>query len=134
MSIQVMKFVDIQEDYQDFWKDFTDSDFDLSWDSETELFQVLVVFGTLKKTQKVTMLQLCLAIWSLQPLLSYPMQSVKGVLFTISLAISPSRSKQMSDQRHWKLLPWLERIDLNRLNDRINRWTIWILCYGQIEE
>lgn len=57
-----MKFVDNQDDYQDFWKDFTDSDFDLSWDSQTELFQVVVVFGTLKKTQKVTMLQLCLAI------------------------------------------------------------------------
>ena len=41
-----MKFVDNQDDYQDFWKDFTDSDFDLSWDSQTELFQVVVVFGT----------------------------------------------------------------------------------------
>lgn len=129
-----MKFVDNQDDYQDFWKDFTDSDFDLSWDSQTELFQVVVVFGTLKKTQKVTMLQLCLAIWSLQPLLSYPIQSVKGVLFTISLAISVWRSQQMNDQGDWKLLPRLEKIDLNRLNDRINRWTIWILCYGQIEE
>lgn len=129
-----MKFVDNQDDYQDFWKDFTDSDFDLSWDSQTELFQVVVVFGTLKKTQKVTMLQLCLAIWSLQPLLSYPIQSVKVVLFTISLAISVWRSQQMNNQGHWKLLPRLEKIDLNRLNDRINRWTIWILCYGQIEE
>lgn len=44
-----MKFVDNQDDYQDFWKDFTDSDFELSWDSQTELFQVVVVFGTLKK-------------------------------------------------------------------------------------